>query len=153
MKKETLTKEQKLASEWFSNKSYLEQHSLSDKYFESRNPSLLTIEQVEEIWKNEVQVKELSNAYHNTKYLKPNKKQLPKELEGVVPRILTIEEKMENFRKWHNQKQFKQFNESLFKAYIDELPESESLNMIKIIYENKLPDCKFKAHLDKWFKL
>ena len=52
-----------------------------------------------------------------------------------------------------NAKEFKQFDESLFRAYIDKLPESESLNMIKIIYENKLPDCKFKAHLDKWFKL
>jgi len=52
-----------------------------------------------------------------------------------------------------NAKEFKQFDESLFRAYIDKLPESESLNMIKIIYENKLPDCKFKAYLDKWFKL
>lgn len=42
-----------LAADWFTSKSYLEQHSLSDKYFESRHPSLLTIEQVEEIWKNE----------------------------------------------------------------------------------------------------
>lgn len=52
-----------------------------------------------------------------------------------------------------NQKQFKTFDESLFKSYIDKMPESESLNMIKIIYETKLPDCKFKEHLNKWFKL
>lgn len=43
------------ASIWFANKSYLEQHSLSDLYFEGRNPSLLTIEQVETIWKTETQ--------------------------------------------------------------------------------------------------
>ena len=64
---ETSTKEQ--AAKWFANKSYLEQHELSDKYFESRNPSLLTIEQVEEIWKNEVQIPTLRNAEHNSEYL------------------------------------------------------------------------------------
>ena len=123
--KETSTKEQ--ASKWFSSKSYLEQHSLSDKYFESKNPSLLTIEQVLEIYDKEIlepkRQKEWQESQVNRRYSKPNAKE------------------------------FKQFDESLFRAYIDKLPESESLNMIKIIYENKLPDCKFKAHLDKWFKL
>lgn len=42
------------AYDWFASKSYLEQHSLSDKYFESRNPSLLTNEQVTEMYKLEL---------------------------------------------------------------------------------------------------
>ena len=107
----------------------------------------LTGREIEEIWKNEVQVKELSNAYHNVEYLKPNQKQspadeiielvgednfkqiikesdkrvnqkqLPKELEGVVPKIITIEEKIKTVK--DNAKEFKQFDESLFRAYID----------------------------------
>jgi len=119
------TREQ--ASKWFASKTYLEQHELSDKYFESRNPSLLTIEQVEEIYDKEVlepkRQEEWQESQVNRRYSKPNAKK------------------------------FKQFDESLFKSYIDKMPESESLNMIKIIYETKLPDCKFKEHLNKWFKL
>jgi hypothetical protein len=42
------------AYDWFASKSYLEQHSLSDKYFESRHPSLLTNEQVTEMYKLEL---------------------------------------------------------------------------------------------------
>lgn len=38
------------ASVWFTEKTYSEQHTLSDKYFDSRNPSLLTEEQVIEIY-------------------------------------------------------------------------------------------------------
>ena len=98
-----------LAADWFTSKSYLEQHSLSDKYFESRNPSLLTIEQVEEIWKNEVQIPILRNAKHNVEYLeKPN------------------------------QKQFKQFDESLFKAYIDKFSDEDKLKARNII-ESTIP--------------
>lgn len=119
------TREQ--ASKWFASKTYLEQHELSDKYFESRNPSLLTIEQVEEIYDKEVlepkRQEEWQESQVNRRYSKPNAKT------------------------------FKEFDESLFKSYIDKMPESESLNMIKIIYETKLPDCKFKEHLNKWFKL
>jgi len=46
------------AYDWFASKSYLEQHSLSDKYFESRNPSLLTNEQVAEMYKLELPIQE-----------------------------------------------------------------------------------------------
>ena len=38
-------------------KSYSEQHALSDKYFESINPNLLSFEQVVEMWKKETQIK------------------------------------------------------------------------------------------------
>jgi hypothetical protein len=41
-------------AEWFSSKSYLEQHALSDVYFESRHPSLLTMQQVEDMYLEEL---------------------------------------------------------------------------------------------------
>lgn len=44
-----LTREQ--ASKWFASKSYLEQHELSDKYFESRNPSLLILNKLKKFGK------------------------------------------------------------------------------------------------------
>ena len=47
----------------------------------------------------------------------------------------------------------KDFDIESFKEYINNIPENESINIIKIIYENKLLDCKFKLHLDKWFKI
>lgn len=89
----------------------------------SHSPNELTGREIEQIWKKETQRGYGIENSPNQRLDKPN------------------------------QKQFKQFDESLFKSYIDKLPESESLNMIKIIYENKLPDCKFKSYLDKWFKL
>lgn len=97
--RDTLTKEQKLASEWFTSKSYLEQHGLSDKYFESRNPSLLTIEQVEQIWRKECNQIE-------DEFFKPN------------------------------QKQFKQFDESLFKAYIFKFSEEDKEKCFEILMRN-----------------
>lgn len=45
------------ASKWMYTKTYSEQHALSDKYFESRNPSLLSFEQVVEMWEKETQNK------------------------------------------------------------------------------------------------
>ena len=103
--KETSTKEQ--ASKWFASKTYLEQHELSDKYFESRNPSLLTIEQVEEIWIKENNIDEDLEIWDNVH--KPN------------------------------QKQFKEFNPELFKAYIDKLPKN-SLYSCKQIIDEKLKE-------------
>ena len=95
------------ASKWFASKTYIEQHGLSDKYFESRNPSLLTIEQVEEIYNKEVlepkRQKEWQESQVNCRYTKPNAKE------------------------------FKQFDESLFKAYTDKLPHNEVGTMIGIL--------------------
>ena len=159
--KETSTRDQ--AMSWKNTLDIDTQIDLCIKYndvckLHGRLMSNLTGREIEEIWRKE-------NSFMGTgltqsefigsceKYFggKSTQKQLPKELEGVVPRIVTIEEKIKTVKA--NAKEFKQFDESLFRAYIDKLPESESLSMIKIIYENKLPDCKFKAHLDKWFKL
>ena len=64
----------------------------------------VTPERIEEIWKNEVQIPALRNDEHNVEYLeKPN------------------------------QKQFKQFDESLFKAYTDKLPRNEVGTIIRIL--------------------
>ena len=129
----------RLALKWWSDESnLLNRTALFDRYFSNtatkdkmftvaNNYKELTGREIEEIYNKEVlepkRQKEWQESQVNRRYSKPNAKE------------------------------FKQFDESLFRAYIDKLPESESLNMIKIIYENKLPDCKFKAHLDKWFKL
>ena len=130
------TREQALA--WWNNLSLQTQQEITKRTRLAIDSPLigigLTGREIEEIWKKEVQ--ELS----------PMEQML--ENEGYVPKGT-----FKNFNSKPNQKQFKQFDESLFKAYIDKMPESESLSMIKIIYENKLPDCKFKSHLDKWFKL
>lgn len=113
--KETSTREK--ASKWFANKSYLEQHELSDKYFESRNPSLLTIEQVEEIWKKETQEQQYSiydSSMKNTE---------------DCGKITVRESKL-------NQKQFKQFDESLFKDYIDKFSDEDKEKCFEILMRN-----------------
>lgn len=56
------------AADWFSSLTYLQQHALSDKYFESRNPSLLTIEQVAHVYKSEQAVAKQIVEYACTIY-------------------------------------------------------------------------------------
>jgi len=58
-------KHKEKAYKWFDSKSYLEQHSLSDKYFESRNPSLLTKEQVIECYNKEAKQFKLNGDMAN----------------------------------------------------------------------------------------
>lgn len=54
------------AYNWFANKTYLEQHSLSDKYFSSRNPSLLTKEQVIECYNSEFKLNgDIANEFND----------------------------------------------------------------------------------------
>lgn len=87
----------------------------------------VTPERIEEIWKNQVQIPALRNDEHNVEYLeKPNQKQF-------VPNFSTQEEKLKIVREKFNQKQFKQFDESLFKAYTDKLPHNEVGTMIGIL--------------------
>jgi hypothetical protein len=132
-----------LAAEWFSSKSYLEQHALSDKYFESRNPSLLTIEQVEEIWKNEVQLKELRNSYHNAEYIEPklyNQQEVDRLLDKQAAE--TTAQILKN-----NQKQFKEFNPELFKAYIDKFSEEDKIKAMVVLLENQKEEYKFNCFL------
>ena len=128
---ETVSTRRKAMVWWNSLNFQLRQELTDNLSYEQgkfqRTSQSLTGREIEEIYNKEVlepkRQKEWQESQVNCRYTKPNAKE------------------------------FKQFDESLFKAYIDKLPESESLNMIKIIYENKLPDCKFKSYLDKWFKL
>lgn len=132
--KEISTRE--LAVKWWNDESnLLNRTALFNRYFSNtatkdkmftvaNNYEELTGREIEEIWKNEV--------------LEPKRQK-------------EWQESQVNCK--YTKPNAKEFDESLFRAYIDKLPKSETLNMIKIIYENKLPDCKFKAHLDKWFKL
>lgn len=171
---ETSTREQALA--WWNSLSDIsiqmpsKSHLCKVYHGDMRIHKSLTGREIEEIWKKEnsfmgtglTQSEFINNC---EKYFggKPNQKQLPKELEGVIPRILTIEEKIENFRKWHNQKQysqeevdrlldqqaarttaqvlrsnqkqFKQFDESLFLAYIDKFNDNDKLRAFRILYK------------------
>ena len=134
--KETSTKEQ--ASKWFASKTYLEQHELSDKYFESRNPSLLTIEQVEEIWIKENNIDEDLEIWDNVH--KPNQKQYSQEEVDELLDRQAAEATHQTIKamKALNQKQFKQFDESLFKSYIDKFSNEDKLKARNII-ESTIP--------------
>jgi len=140
--KETSTREQ--ASKWFGSKSYLEQHELSDKYFESRNPSLLTIKQVEEIWMKETQ-NNVVNWDENPETIlkdKPNQKQLPviclncKEIYNNPIKQCNCGSK--SFQNTHpsNAKQFKQFDESLFKAYINKFSDKDKVAALRVLFKS-----------------
>ena len=108
---ETSTKEQALAW-WNSIKSKNKKQLLCQSYrfsagLQGTSFHSLTGREIEEIWRNEVQIPELRNAEHNTKYLeKPN------------------------------QKQFKQFDESLFKAYIDKFSDEDKEKCFEILMRN-----------------
>jgi len=82
-----------------------------------RLPSSLTGREIEEIWKNEVQVKELSNVHHNAEYLKPN------------------------------QKQFKQFDESLHKAYLNKFSEEDKFKAFISNLNELTKEIQFNAFL------
>jgi hypothetical protein len=155
------------ALEWWNNLSENKQKSLNIKYFGQFDPyedNSLSNSEIEKIWIKETQ-EELPNdstsfeevmfgggfeqiAYDNG--AKPNQKQLPKELEGVIPRVLTIEEKIEEVKKWHNAKQFKEFNPELFKAYIDKFANENKPDAIKILAES-LPNSNLKSYILNWF--
>jgi hypothetical protein len=50
-----------------------------------------------------------------------------------------------------NQKQFKEFNPELFKAYIDKFSDEDKLAAIRVIHKT-LPNSNFKKHLSEWFE-
>jgi len=105
-----------------------------------RLPSSLTGREIEEIWKNEVQVKELSNVHHNAEYLKPNQKQF-------VPNFSTKEEKLERVKEKFNQKQFKQFDESLHKAYLNKFSEEDKFKAFISNLNELTKEIQFNAFL------
>jgi ribosomal protein L37E len=143
------------ALEWWNNLSENKQKSLNIKYFGQFDPyedNSLSNSEIEKIWIKETQ-EELPNdstSFEEVMYGKPNQKQLPKELEGVIPRVLTIEEKIEEVKKWHNAKQFKEFNPELFKAYIDKFANENKPDAIKILAES-LPNSNLKSYILNWF--
>ena len=157
--KETSTKEQ--ASKWFSSKSYLEQHSLSDKYFESKNPSLLTIEQVLEIYDKEIlepkRQKEWQESQVNRRYSKPNQKQINSTYcsnKNCVGGVITFDGQTGRLCKKCNPvntKQFKQFDESLFKAYISEFSDEDKLKMWDWL-TSELSNTVVKTRFEKMLK-
>jgi hypothetical protein len=128
-----------LAAKWFSSKTYLEQHAFSDKYFGSRNPSLLTIEQVEEIWKKEF-------SHHTDEYFsKPNQKQYSQEEVDMLldqQAARTTAQVLKN-----NTKQFKEFNPELFKSYIDKFSDEDKVRAMVVLLENQKEEYKFNCFL------
>jgi len=135
--KETSSKEQALA--WKETLDIDTQIDLCIKYndicnLHGRLMSNLTDREIEQIWRKE-NFYTLEETKENIKNFKFNQKQLPKELEGVIPRITTIEEKVEAVKEWNkkNQKQFKQFDESLFKSYIDKFSDEDKVKALEIL--------------------
>ena len=142
------TREQALA--WWNGITYgKKQHLIIENLGHEKALSRLTGREIEEIWRKENKIDEDLEIWYNVH--KPNQKQLPKWCKQPESCGNSLSGKC--ICPKPNAKTFKEFDESLFKSYIDKMPESESLNMIKLIYETKLPDCKFKEHLNKWFKL
>lgn len=131
-----------LALEWWGSiNGSFKQRDLGLKYYPNRDG--LTGREIEKIWFEETQPN-YNSTNRDEDYSaswgfgtdKPNQKQLPKELEGVVPRILTIDEKVEQVKQW-NKKQFKEFNPELFRAYIDKFSDEDKLEMLKILFHSQ----------------
>lgn len=135
---ETSTREQALA--WWNSLSDIsiqmpsKSHLCKVYHGDMRIHKSLTGREIEEIWKNEVQVKELSNVYHNAEYLKPNQKQYSQE---EVDRLLDQQAARTTAQVLRsNQKQFKQFDESLFKAYIDKFSDEDKVKAHQILFKS-----------------
>jgi hypothetical protein len=82
------------AAKWFTEKTYLEQHNLSDKYFESRNPSLLNLFQVEAMYVSEMQ-EELKKCQESPYYFFTNYFLV----DGKKPTVRMTEEEFNSFAK------------------------------------------------------
>lgn len=105
----------------------------------------VTPERIEEIWKNQVQIPALRNDEHNVEYLeKPNQKQYSQE--ELNPTTQVVRQAMKEVSKdvqkpkcvrdglvKPNQKQFKQFDESLFKSYIDKFSNEDKIKALNIL--------------------
>lgn len=121
----------KKAGKWFASKSYSQQHELSDKYFESRNPSLLTIEQVEEIFLKEtshIDPSDIEAAYLMQANQKPDYFTGERNALKIIANATGLKP---------NQKHFKTFNSELARAYLDKFDDNakkhfclEAFNML-----------------------
>jgi hypothetical protein len=110
----------------------------------SKSPKELTGREIEEIWKNEIQVKELRDSYHNAEYLKPNQKQYSQE---EVDRLLDQEAARTTAQVLkNNQKQFKEFNPELFKVYIDKFSNEDKFQAFAVLAKH------FENHIYGFYK-
>lgn len=153
-----------MALAWWSNLKVREKSPIFHKYHSSGVTTLmdLTGREIEEIWKNEVQIPELRNTEHNSEYLgsqineedaynngsglyegksiisKPNQKQYSQEEVDELLDRQAAESTHQTIKamKSLNQKQFKQFDESLFKAYIDKFSDEDKLKALKVLLKS-----------------
>lgn len=123
---EKSTRQQALALEWWHNlisdglkAGYAQKHLQAGFRYKS-----LTGREIEEIYKSEVVVKELSDSYHNVEYLNPNQKQ--DEWQKETENWLYKSNKS-------NQKQFVEFSPELFKKYISKFSDEDKIKALKIL--------------------
>ena len=150
MDNEKTTRQQAMA--WWNKLKYdspIHLEFYAKKYFQ-RDWDTLTGREIEEIWKNEVQVKELSNTYHNAEYLKkPNQKQLNITncgnkncqngvINGINPKICKKCNPV-------NAKQFKEANKSLMSAYLDKFDDEGKMKFFKVLIDKFSNEDKLKA--------
>jgi len=160
--KEVEKSTRELAFEWWhklpNNYTGISKGGLAHKhgFGNKRSHYDLTGREIEEIWKNEIQVKELRDSYHNAEYLKPNQKQIADEIIDLVGEN-QFKEIIKESEKRVNQKQYsqdevdalldqqaarttaqllnnaKEFTHESFKAYIDKFSDEDKLKALIII--------------------
>lgn len=120
--KETSTRE--LALAWWNSLTSFQTSYFKDLHFDSQKSLFITDREIEEIWRKETQTEIISEP-HIDKYgdLRYNKFEKP------------------------NQKQFKQFDESLFKAYIDKFSTKDLSIAFDVFITRLLEDSFIKDNL------
>lgn len=139
------TREQALA--WWNELSQEKQIDLQYLYKSpSRHPSNaigLTDREIEEIWRKET-FYTLEETKENIKNFKLDQKQYSQE---EVDRLLDQQAARTTAQVLRsNQKQFKQFDESLFKAYIDKFSDEDKLKALIVVW-NKISYSQRKQFL------
>lgn len=125
MNKETSTRE--LASKWWNNLPYGKKNALSLKILRFKAGSTATDEMIEKIWRKETQWEK--ESHHNDEDLTDS------QIESLIK---------------PNQKQFKEFNETLFKAYIDKFSSEDKLKILNtLVCSISTTDIKFNSLLNQ----
>jgi hypothetical protein len=138
--KETSTREQALA--WWGNlptseKSIIGASTASLRNFDGRAWQNFTGREIEEIWRKETQAAYCEKPTCNNPECKTGCKEL-------------------KFKERTNQKQFKQFDESLFKAYIDKFSDEDKNKAFQLIFDS-IKDNNKSAFIEEseiidWYK-
>lgn len=134
---ETLTR--KLALKWWSDLPFDSSNNVSKKayydcykanvYTLAKNYTELTGGEIQHIWAVE------TNRIENVVF---------------TPNFSTQEEKLETVKQKFNQKQYKQFDESLFKAYIDKFSDEDKIKVLNVLVCNiSTVDTKFNSLLNQ----